>query len=203
MKFRTQYERVEINTRSGNAYRPDRKGVLDSKGNIIVKEKGTPINQYAYINSFADSCDINVLVARFRAGDQTALNQRAGAYLDISAIPDNFNDVYAMHYQLEQYFNTLPASVRASFDNSVFEFAKNLDNPNIKEVLSLSEDEIKKNLADSSKSIAKKHKENIKEKVIKPIENPAIDIAKDEVESINPEDSGMGSVIDVLKGMKK
>jgi len=203
MKFRTQYDRLEINTKAGNAFRPDRKGVLDSKGNIVVKEKGTPINQYAYINSFADSCDINVLVARFRAGDQTALNQRAGAYLDISAIPDNFNDVYAMHYQLEQYFNTLPASVRATFDNSVFEFASNLDNPDIKTILSLSEDDIKKNLADNSKSVARKHKESIKEKVIKPIENPAIDVPEEKVEPLTPEDSGMGSVIDMLKGMKK
>ena len=102
--------------------KPNYKAKKDEKGRIVVAETGTFDDIYTYIQSFADSVDINVLIAKFRAGDDTALNQRVGAYLDTTDIPNNYRDILNMKLETEQLFNSLPVDIKQKFNNNVDEF---------------------------------------------------------------------------------
>ena len=92
MEFRTQFDkRPRYNCEPGSPIKDILAGEYNKQKQLVVVKKGEE-NLYAYINSFADSVDINVLLARFANGDKEALLQRAGAYIDISSLPTNIND---------------------------------------------------------------------------------------------------------------
>lgn len=74
------------------------------------------------IDSYAESCDINVLVARFMAGDESALNQVQGFYADMKSMPKTYAEWFERYQECENMFNKLPVDVREKFNNSVTEF---------------------------------------------------------------------------------
>lgn len=94
--FRTQFDRIRTQSNVGSPIKPYRAGKLDAKKNVKVETKGST-NLYAYINSFADSVDIHVLLARFANGDKEALIQRAASFIDISELPNNINDFIELY----------------------------------------------------------------------------------------------------------
>ena len=106
MKFRTQYERKEVFTDPGSPIRKIRAAEYDKQKNIEVVDKGEE-DLYAYINSFADSVDIHVLLARFMNGDKESLLQRAGAYIDVSSVPTNINDFIDLAKNAESVFSPI------------------------------------------------------------------------------------------------
>ena len=74
------------------------------------------------IQSYADSCDINVIVKRFLAGDESALNQREGFYADMTKMPKTYAEWFEKYQAAENYFNMLPVDIRNKFNHSVTEF---------------------------------------------------------------------------------
>lgn len=76
----------------------------------------------AEIDSFAESCDINVIVARFMAGDESALNQVQGFYADMKSMPKTYAEWFERYQECENMFNKLPVDVREKFNHSVTEF---------------------------------------------------------------------------------
>lgn len=76
----------------------------------------------AEIDSYAESCDINVIVARFMAGDESALNQVQGFYADMKAMPKTYAEWFERYQECENMFNKLPVDVREKFNHSVTEF---------------------------------------------------------------------------------
>lgn len=177
MKFRNKYERVTAFAESGSPIRTVKEAVYDKNKNITVKPKGEE-NFYAYINSFADSVDINVLLARFKAGDKEALLQRAGAYIDISSMPANINDFIELSRNAENLFSSLPVEVKEKFNNNVMEFISTVGDPEWIEKMKTSPDAIQKQIVVDSKNAAKIHKEAAKpvlDRVV-PLENPGISL---------------------------
>ena len=156
--FRTKYERVEKVSIPGNPIKDQLAGEYDKNKNIVVVPKGK-INQYAYINSFADSVDIHVLLARFQNGDKEALLQRAGAYIDISALPTNINEFIELSRNAENLFNTLPVEVKEKFNNNVVEFISTVGDKEWIEKMNTSQAAEKVIVSDNSKKVSKKNKE--------------------------------------------
>lgn len=155
--FRTKYQRIEKVSNPGDPIRIVRAGEIDKKThNLVVVEKGKE-DLYAKINSFADSCNIHVLLARFRNGDNESLLQRAGAFIDISAMPANINDFIALSRNAENLFNSLPVSVKESFNNNVVEFISTIGDPEWKEKMSKSEAQILNEQSEEFKSQKKAH----------------------------------------------
>ena len=111
MKFRTQYERKEVISNPGSPIRIVRAAEYDKHKNIVVTDKGKE-DLYAYINSFADSVNIHVLLARFMNGDKESLMQRTGAYIDVSSVPTNINEFMELARNAENLFNTLPIETK-------------------------------------------------------------------------------------------
>lgn len=72
--------------------------------------------------SFANECDINVILARFaKGGALTHLNKRSGVFADVSGV-GGFQDAMATVKRGQELFAALPAKVRAKFKGDVAAF---------------------------------------------------------------------------------
>lgn len=94
---------------------------IDKHGNIIVEPKEKE-NLYEYIQSFAESTDINLLVKKFEAGDITALNKREGQFLDLTQMPTNYFEMVNKINDSKYEFDRLPIEIKEKFDNNVNKF---------------------------------------------------------------------------------
>lgn len=158
---------------------------LDKYGNKVIIEQGKE-DLYAQIQSWRDECDINILMAKFTNGDKTALMKRVGAYLDISQIPDNFNDMLNLTTKAGFVFDSLPTDVKKVFGNNVNNFLANSTTEEFKEIMSKSPEDLRREKVQLSKDMEKTAKENgkpfyedlkplLNDADIKPIENPLVD----------------------------
>lgn len=101
---------------------------FDSNGHMELKEVGKE-SLYQFIQSHKESCDINVILARFSAGDTTALAKRQMFYADLTEFPTTYADVVNTMHGAEDYFTHLPVEVRAKFGHDFNKFLASLDNP--------------------------------------------------------------------------
>lgn len=95
--------------------------VFDKRGIWHLEQTGTS-NTYLEIQSHADSVDINVIMARFRAGETDVLQQIQSQYGDVSDMPTNYADIVNAQLKAEALFKSLSADVREKFNNSVEQF---------------------------------------------------------------------------------
>lgn len=74
---------------------------------------------------FAQDCDINVLMAQYeRTGVVSHVNPREPMYVDLTGIPYDLQDALSIFAAAETSFMSLPAQVRASFDNDAMKFVQ-------------------------------------------------------------------------------
>ena len=120
--FDTQYtphNRIAAN--SGSPVKVLYGGKYDANGRVILVKKGEE-NLYDYIQSFRDSVDLNVILARFTNGDVEALNKAQGFYADVTDFPKNMADALNRINQAEEMFKGLPLETRQKFDCSFEQF---------------------------------------------------------------------------------
>ena len=96
-------------------------GKYDANGRVVLEKKGEE-NLYDYIQSFRDSVDLNVILARFSNGDVEALNKAQGFYADVTDFPKNMADALNRINQAEEMFKSLPLEIRQKFDCSFEQF---------------------------------------------------------------------------------
>lgn len=72
-------------------------------GCFSVEESGV-FDLQEQINANASSCDINVLVARYNAGDITALSRRQGLFGDFTSAPDSYRQALEIVNGFESAF---------------------------------------------------------------------------------------------------
>ena len=131
--------------------RPDRKPIpsgrrervehalrYDEFGNKYLAEVGS-FDQYAYIQSFAASCDINEIVRRATPEQMAAF--KAGNYGDVSNLPKTLADSYKLLADVERIYAELPADVKTEYANysaflnsfgtlqGVYDFVKKFEKP--------------------------------------------------------------------------
>lgn len=160
--FKTQYDKHDhVYCESGDRYRMIKAGVLDSKKNIVVKEKGKE-DFYAYINSFADSVNIHVLLARFANGDKDALLQRAGAFIDLSAMPTDINGFVELYHNGQAYFDSLQPEIKEKFNNNMIEFISKIGTKEWSEIMKQSPNDIKQEKLEQIKQANAVHTEMAK-----------------------------------------
>lgn len=122
MMFDTQYSpRERVHPCAGSRLKQLYSGRYDANGRVVLEEKGTE-DLYAFIQSFADSVDINVILARFANGDTEALSRAQGFYADVTEFPPNMADALNRINQAEEMFKSLPLDVRQKFDCSFEQF---------------------------------------------------------------------------------
>lgn len=96
---------------------------IDRKGHKVLEKTGTH-DIYDEIQSYAEECKIENILARAAAGDTEILNQRQGYYMDITNTPATLAEAQNEILKLKQGFEQLPPEVREKFDNSVEKFVQ-------------------------------------------------------------------------------
>lgn len=122
MEFKTQYDaRDRILSDPGSPEHITYAGHYDEKGRVVLEESGRE-NLYDYIQSYAESCDIHVLMKRYANGDVDALSQKQGFYGDFLDFPKTYAEALNHMNEMERQFMSLPAETREKFGNSFTEF---------------------------------------------------------------------------------
>lgn len=124
MDFPTQYtkETKAFTSVTGSPFLDEYEYSLDKEGHKMLVKSENQTNVYEIIQSYKDSCDINILMEKFALGDTEALNVKTGYYLDTRNMPTNIHEVFAMGLEAEQYFEGLPVELKENFDNSASVF---------------------------------------------------------------------------------
>lgn len=181
MKYRKPEDRVRKTTCPGSMLKPVLAPRLDKHGNRVVEYTGKDENLYAYIQSWADACDLNLLLDRYTRGDETALMQRAGAYLDISDMPDNISDLFNLTEQAKGLFDSLPIQTKEAFGNNVYNFVSNIGSEEWNQIMSVSPEEMRYDRVRAAKELTDRNMKLVdqihmpieKEEIVEPvIENP-------------------------------
>lgn len=122
MEFKTQYDACDrIFSNPGSPEHITYAGHYDEKGRVVLEESGRE-NLYDYIQSYAESCDIHVLMKRYANGDVDALSQKQGFYGDFLDFPKTYAEALNHMNEMERQFMALPVETREKFGNSFTEF---------------------------------------------------------------------------------
>lgn len=129
---------VHFTSEAGSPYKTIYAPVVNKDGTIDLKEKEKEC-LYDYIQSFKDSCDINVLVKRYQMGDTAALMRGQTFFGDVTEMPKTFAEMLNVMVQGQNFFENLPAEVKEKFGNSFYQFAAAIDieSPEALELLGL------------------------------------------------------------------
>lgn len=121
-KFNTQYdERTRVKSHPGNPIKQLYTGSYNERGQVELKEDGTE-DLYAFIQSFAESTDIHVLLRRYQNGEVDVLEKVQGFYGDVTEMPHTYAEALQRIADSEKVFMSLPVDVRAKFGHSFSEF---------------------------------------------------------------------------------
>lgn len=75
------------------------------------------IDLQEYIDSFAESCSIEHILALCAAGDTSVLSRAQGAYLDTTELPKTFREMLDVVIDGRSKFDSLPVDIKKKFDN--------------------------------------------------------------------------------------
>ena len=109
--------------------------VLDD-GTIELTKCGEE-NWYEYIQSFAESVDIQTILKRAALGDNSGLNAVQGFYADVTGMPKNNAQLLQMIIDGQRNFEQLPLEIRQKFDNDFNKFFATMDQPEWFEKMSM------------------------------------------------------------------
>lgn len=133
--FPTQYRgKKRIHMNPGNPVHMTYGGHYDEQGRVQLVEKGKE-NIYDFIQSHADSVDINVLLARYNNGDVSALSKTQGFYIDATQFPTNYAEALNQIERMRDSFMKLPVEVRSKFNHSFSEFLAASGSPDFMNML--------------------------------------------------------------------
>jgi hypothetical protein len=137
LKFPTQYtEKKRIVSNPGSPIHITYGGSYDENGRVVLTEKGQE-NIYDYIQSFKESVDLNVLIARYNNGDASALSKAQGVYMDVTQFPTNYAEALNRMEILKDYFMSLPVETRSKFNHSFSEFLAASTSPDFLDMMGM------------------------------------------------------------------
>lgn len=129
MNFRTMYDDFErVPSASGNPEEIEFAPVIGDDGLLSIEPVGT-VDLRAQIDSYRESCDLNVILARYANGDASALSVTQGSYFDAVGMPRTYAEMLNTINSAEREFLKLPLDVRERFDNSFHRWLSLMDNP--------------------------------------------------------------------------
>lgn len=115
--FKTQYSMNRISSEPGSPFLDKYSLEVDKKGRSDLKIVGRT-NLYDLIQAERDSVDINNIIARYSAGDMSAIDRVRGMYIDATGMPSNYAELLNRKIQCEELFSQLPVDIKQQFDNS-------------------------------------------------------------------------------------
>lgn len=128
-KFRTVYdESTRIFSNPGSPLKTVYRPKVNEDGVLDLVDSGQE-NLYDYIQSWRDSCDINLILARYANGDVDALSKVQGAYGDFTQFPKTYAEMLNRVNQGKLLFADLPLEIREKYNHDFSQFIAAMDNP--------------------------------------------------------------------------
>lgn len=128
-KFPTMYDkRARVHCDSGDPMKKVYKPVVGDDGIIELAESGFE-SLYDFIQSWKDSVDINVILARYANGDVEALSKVQGAYGDFTQFPTTYAEMLNRVIQGKNMFASLPLEIREKYNHDFAQFIAAMDKP--------------------------------------------------------------------------
>lgn len=116
---------VKINFKpscSGSPTVPKFRSVIKRDGDIELVPDGVRYVDLE-IQSYADSCDLNVIIARYLSGDFNAIpDPSKSVYSDLTDLPRTRQEVLQAVIDAEKAFSELPLEARQKYNNSWQQF---------------------------------------------------------------------------------
>lgn len=97
-------------------------------GNITLHEIGKTDLQ-SKIDSYEESCNINTILQRYAAGDESVLQRRQMLFFDASDMPTTYPEMYARLQQAEQFFEAQSVEFKDKYHGRWQEFLASLEDP--------------------------------------------------------------------------
>lgn len=116
-----KYARNDIFSNPGNPIHTIYSPIVDEKGNVELEVSGYE-NTDEIIQSFAESCDLNVIIQRYLNGEVDVLEKHKGFFGDASKFPKTYAEVLQMQIDSKNLFESLPKDIRYKFDNDPNKF---------------------------------------------------------------------------------
>lgn len=140
LKFPTMYDkRGRFHCDSGNALKTVYKPTVRDDGVVDLEVAGQE-SLYDYIQSWKDSVDINVILARYANGDVDALSKVQGAYGDFTQFPKTYAEILNRVNQGKLLFEDLPLALREKYNFDFGQFMAAMDQADFWEQLKLPDD---------------------------------------------------------------
>lgn len=134
--FRTQYDRVQQVSNSGERLAPTYSPKIREDGVIDLVETGK-VDLYEQIQSWRESCDIKAILQKYVNGDASALSKGTPFFGDFSDAPVSLADYYQRLIDAEAAFNRLPVETRAKFNHSSSEFFTSMGSEKFNEIMGI------------------------------------------------------------------
>lgn len=116
--FRTAYsERVRKISPAGKKYQMEHNPVMGPDGRRVL-ERTRREEIYELIQSHAEECDINNIIARHLNGDPFAINKKIGNFMDLTEMPQTLAEAQQIVINLKTDFEKLPLEIRNKFENN-------------------------------------------------------------------------------------
>ncbi len=119
MKFRNQF------TNDSNAFISNSGEKIVADYGLITAEDGTTSvgvvgekNLDAIIQSNKDTGNVALLVAKYNAGDEEALNRVRGVYGDFRNMPTTYAEMVSRLNECRAVFEALPVDIKEQFNNN-------------------------------------------------------------------------------------
>lgn len=111
----------DLYTNAGSPIKDLYSPIVNQDGTIILEKSGEE-NISEYINSFAESTDIESIVNRFTNGEINILHQKEGIYGDFTKMPKTYAEFLQKQINAENAFKKLPLDIKDKFDNDINKF---------------------------------------------------------------------------------
>lgn len=119
MKFRSQF------TNDSNVFVSNPGSKIVAEYGLVTAEDGSTSvgvigekNLDAIIQSNKDTGNVALLVAKYNAGDEEALNRVRGVYGDFRNMPTTYAEMVSRLNECRAVFEALPVDIKEQFDNN-------------------------------------------------------------------------------------
>lgn len=111
----------KIVSNPGSSKHPLFKPVVDKDGSIDLEIYGYE-DTNEIIQSFAESCDISIILNSAANGDFSGLNAVQGIYGDFTSMPKTYAEMLQLQLDAKKAFDGLSTDIKNRFDNDVNKF---------------------------------------------------------------------------------
>ncbi len=129
LKFPTLFDKHDrVFSNPGNPLKKIYKPIVRDDGFVDLVVSGEE-SLYDSIQSWKDSVDINVILARYANGDVDALSKVQGAFGDFTQFPSTYAEMLNRVIQGKHMFESLPLEIREKYNHDFGQFIAAMDKP--------------------------------------------------------------------------